>query len=247
MKYAADFRSAARAALRGKWGMAVIAGLIASLLGAAGASGPEVNLEFGESGAQATLEFAGRTIYSIGGSADSEIAALLMGGAVYIMLAAFVIAAIYVVLGSIIDLGYARFNLTLIDGEEGGIEQLFGYFPYWKSAVCARLLQGVYVFLWSLLLVIPGIVAMYSYAMTEFILAEHPEMSAGEAIAASKELMAGNRARLFCLGLSFIGWSILSSFTFGIGNLWLRPYRKAARAAFYREISGTRQEDWSAA
>ena len=90
-----------------------------------------------------------------------------------------------------------------------------------------------------MLFIIPGIIANYSYAMTGFILAEYPEMTAGEAIERSKEMMDGNRFRLFCLQLSFIGWSILCSFTFGIGNLWLRPYRQAATAAFYREISGT--------
>ena len=89
------------------------------------------------------------------------------------------------------------------------------------------------------LFIIPGIVATYSYAMTEFILAEHPELTASEAIAQSKEMMTGNRWRLFCLHISFIGWDILCAFTLGIGNLWLRPYKQAANAAFYREISGT--------
>ena len=75
--------------------------------------------------------------------------------------------------------------------------------------------------------------------MTEFILAEHPELTASEAIARSKEMMSGNRWCLFCLHFSFIGWDILSSLTLGIGNLWLRPYKQAANAVFSREISGT--------
>ena len=81
--------------------------------------------------------------------------------------------------------------------------------------------------------------ASYSYAMTEFILAEHPELTAGEAIAQSKVMMAGNRWRLFCLHFSFIGWDILCTLTMGIGHLWLRPYRQAADAVFYREITGS--------
>ena len=100
------------------------------------------------------------------------------------------------------------------------------------------LLQAVYIFLWTLLLIIPGIMASYSYAMTGYILAEHPELTAGEAIAQSKAMMAGNRWRLFCLQFSFIGWDILCALTLGIGNLALRPYEMAAIAAFYREISG---------
>ena len=75
--------------------------------------------------------------------------------------------------------------------------------------------------------------------MTGYILAEHPDLTAGEAIERSREMMSGNRWRLFCLRISFIGWDILCSLTLGIGNLWLRPYRQAAEAAFYREVSGT--------
>ena len=95
------------------------------------------------------------------------------------------------------------------------------------------------MFLWSLLFIIPGIIASYSYAMIPYIQAEHPEMAPGDVLARSKEMMEGNRWRLFCLQFSFIGWSILSSLTLGIGNLWLTPYKQAATAAFYRDISGT--------
>ena len=148
-------------------------------------------------------------------------------------------AVVYFVLGSIISVGYARFNLDLVDRRDPSFETLFGYFSYWKTTAIARLLQSVYILLWSLLLVISGVIATYSYAMTEFILAEQPELTASEAIAQSKEMMSGNRWRLFCLHISFIGWDILSSLTLGIGYLWLRPYKHAAEAAFYREISGT--------
>ena len=64
-------------------------------------------------------------------------------------------------------------------------------------------------------------------------------MTASEALKQSKQMMSGNRGRLFCLQLSFIGWDLLCSFTLGIGNLWLVPYKQAATAAFYREVSGT--------
>lgn len=72
--------------------------------------------------------------------------------------------------------------------------------------------------------------------MTSYILAENPEMTARDAIRKSKEMMQGNRTRLFCLGFSFIGWSIFSIMTLGIGNLWLMPYMYAAEAAFYRDL-----------
>lgn len=239
MKYAADFRQIARDALRGKWTIAVLVGLVAMLLGGAGSGGPELKLNIDGFGAHANFEFAGQTIFSTGGGLNSDIGAFLVGSAIYITIAAIVMAVVYFVLGSIISVGYARFNLNLVDRGDPGFETLFGFFSYWKTAAIARLLQSVYVLLWSLLFVIPGIIATYSYAMTEFILSENPDLTASEAIEQSKSMMSGNRWRLFCLHFSFIGWDILCSLTLGIGYLWLRPYKQAAEAAFYREISGS--------
>ena len=238
MKYAADFRSIARNALQGKWGIAVVVGLIAVLLGGVVQEGPEVRLNIDLSEANVSFEYAGQTIISTGGLSP-EAEALVVGSSVYFALAAIAMAFFCIFLGSIIKVGYARFNLELVDYNEPSFNTLFSYFTYWKTAVAARLLQSICVLLWSLLFIIPGIIAAYSYSMTEYILADNPEMAASEAIERSKEMMSGNRWRLFCLQFSFIGWSILCSFTMGIGNLWLTPYKQAATAAFYREVSGT--------
>lgn len=240
MKYASDFRSIARDALKGKWGIAVIAGLIASLLGAISSSGPELKFEIKDNGANINFMFANQQIFSTSEGWMPELNAFIVGGAIYVILAAIAMAVILFVLGSVIKFGYSRFNLNLVDRQqEPDLGTLFGYFPHWKNAAIAQLLEAVYVLLWSLLFVIPGIIASYSYAMTGYILAENPEMSPSDAIARSKEMMEGNRWRLFCLQFSFIGWGILSSLTLGIGNLWLTPYEQAATAAFYRDVSGT--------
>ena len=240
MKYASDFRSIARNALKGNWVVAVIAGLLAAILGGIASNGPEVKLNISESGANIVFSFAGQQVYSTGGGWDSGLTGLLVGAAAYIMLTALILGVAYFVLGSVIEVGYARFNLTLVDKEkEPELNTVFGCFPFWKTTAVAKLLRGVYVFLWSLLLVIPGIIAGYSYAMTPYILAEDPRMSASEAIDRSKEMMTGNRWRLFCLQLSFIGWDILCAFTAGLGSWVLSPYKQAANAAFYREVSGT--------
>ena len=95
MKYAADFRELARNALRGKWGIAVIVGLVAVLLGGAGNEGPEINLNIEGGNANLGFEIAGQTIFSTGGGLNSDIGAFLAGSAIYIMLAALVIAAIH--------------------------------------------------------------------------------------------------------------------------------------------------------
>ncbi len=241
MKIAADFRYNAREALRGKWLIAVVAGLIAFLLGGLGSEGLNVKLNVDMSGGMVSFDVAGMTILSTAGGGSEYLRAFLAGGVLLIAAAAIVLAAVYFILGSVIEAGYARYNLNLVDRTEAKLESLFTYFYNWKTTAATRFLVGLYTLLWSLLFIIPGIIASYSYAMTGYILAEHPELTAGEAIALSKEMMSGNRFRLFCLQFSFIGWSILCLFTFGIGNLWLRPYRQAATAAFYREISGTEQ------
>ena len=240
MKIASDFRAIARNALRGRWGVAVIAGLIASLLGAIASNGPEVELNFRDSGASVNVAIADQQIFTSSEGWLPELNALIVGGAIYIILAAVVLAVVFFVLGSIIEVGYARFNLDLVDRQaEPDLGTLFAYFSHWKNTTMTNLLKSVYIFLWSLLLVIPGIIASYSYAMTGYLLAENPDLTAEEAMARSKEMMEGNRWRLFCLHVSFIGWSILAAMTLGIGNLWLTPYRQAATAAFYREVSGT--------
>lgn len=235
---AADFRRRAREVLAGKWTTAVLAGLAALLLGATDSGGPELNFTVQEEQVRLSLELAGRTIFSTGGHITSDTGALLSGMAGYFTAAALVMLAINLLLGSVVGLGYARFNLMLLDGEQPDIGILFGYLPHWVTALCARLWQLLYVFLWTLLFVIPGIVAGYSYAMTNYILAEHPDMAPRAAISLSKEMMRGNRWRLFCLHLSFIGWTILAALTMGIGNLWLTPYKQAATAAFYRSLTG---------
>ena len=244
MKCAADFRQEARAALQGKWPLAILVGLVAAILGGATSGGPEFKINFTGGSLNANIQYAGQTIYSWGDGITPGLRTFLVGGAVYLILAAIVVGVLYFVLGSVVKVGYARFNLDLTAGETPSFETLFSYFPHWKTVAAAQLLQTVYIFLWTLLLVIPGIVAGYSYAMTGYILAERPELSASETIAQSKAMMEGNRWRLFCLQFSFIGWDILCALTLGIGNLALRPYRHAAEAAFYRELyGGTVPED----
>lgn len=238
MKYAADFRQIARDALKGKWGIAVLAGFLASICGAISSGGADIELKF--EGGNGGLHVGGVPILDAQGGISDQLMNILIGGAIYILVVGLVMAVISFVLGSIVGVGYSKFNLDLVDRqEEPQIGTLFGYFKHWQTLVVANLLQLLYILLWTLLLIIPGIMASYSYAMTGYILAENPELAPSEALARSKEMMRGNRWRLFCLQLSFIGWRLLCSLTLGIGNLWLTPYRQAATAAFYRDLSGT--------
>ena len=106
---------------------------------------------------------------------------------------------------------------------------------YWHK-VWGMFLVRLFTFLWSLLFIIPGIVKIFSYAMTPYILEENPELSANDAIDRSRAMMRGHKFDLFWLWLSFIGWFILSVFSLGIGLLWLAPYQETAVAAFYEDV-----------
>ena len=93
-----------------------------------------------------------------------------------------------------------------------------------------KFLQGLYIALWSLLLVIPGIVKTYSYAMTPYIMSEHPSLTANEAITESRRIMNGNKWRLFCLDFSFIGWELLCALPLYAGYFLILRYFSGSEA-----------------
>jgi uncharacterized membrane protein len=103
-------------------------------------------------------------------------------------------------------LGVAGCFLNLIRCQEFRVENLFNGFSNFKSAFMANLLRGLFIFLWSLLLVIPGIIVQYNYSMTFYILNDNPQLSGKEAIAKSKDLMDGHKIDLLFLQFSFAGW-----------------------------------------
>ena len=107
-----------------------------------------------------------------------------------------------------------------------------GFDDYW-SAIKLHLLSGLYIFLWSLLFVIPGIIKTYAYSMAVYILAENKGKSARECIKESNAMTMGYKADLFILGLSFIGWSVLCIVTFGIALIWVMPYMQVTYANTY--------------
>ena len=233
MMCAADFRRIARESLKGKWGIALGTGLVAALLGGTiSSSGTSVNINSGN--VQQRISSGDLESFFYSDTFRHLLPLIFIIGAIIT-----VWSLVMLVLGGAVSLGYAKFNLNLVDGQPPRFDDLFSEFHRIWPAFCLKFLTGLFVVLWSLLFIIPGILASFSYAMAPYILTENPDMTAREAIAASKEMMRGNRWRLFCLGFSFIGWAILAALTLGIGTLWLRPYEEAAHAAFYREVSGT--------
>ena len=261
------FRSIARRALRGFWGLTIAVTLVAGLLGSTvsfstGRSGFRVNVKIPENSDYFTPdeydmldEYAAsdgyvipvepifpsvlpRTVQRVL-TALSNFLASDVGTTVMIVLV--IAGVVLLVIGGGIQLGLIRYNLDLLTQEKPpAFLTLFSRMSIFGRALGLRLMMGILTGLWSLLFVIPGIVATYRYVLAPYLMAEHPEMGVMEAISQSKALMRGNKWRLFCLKLSFIGWGILSTLTLGIGDLWLAPYLNAAKTAFYLELTGRR-------
>ena len=249
MKYAADFRKIARDALHDNWRVAISTGFVASLIGA----------NIVESGGNYTGNSSSDNLIDLPfpRSAQQFLTLVLAVASVLVIL-----SIVQMVIGGAGKLGYAKFNLNLIDRKPAAFSDLFSQFNRLGTGFCMNFLTGIYIFFWSLLFVIPGIIKSYSYSMTPYILSEHPEMSVNEAITASRNIMQGNKGRLFCLLLSFIGWELLFllpllvsiplafygicsitaliiiiCFSILLETLLLTPYKEAAQAAFYREVS----------
>lgn len=214
----------ARRNLEGTWGISVGVALVAALLGGLiVGTGSNINFNFNED-----------TVCNLPPIFWTVLLPLVS--------LAGLLGIVSFILGGTVELGYAKFLLKQYDRKELQFSDLFSQFERFGTGFAQKFLRTLYTCLWALLLVIPGIVKGLSYAMTPFILEEHPEMTASEAIKASMKLMDGHKMDLFILGLTFIGWEILACLTMGIGFLFLNPYMNAAYAAFYRNISGQRQE-----
>ncbi len=133
------------------------------------------------------------------------------------------------------SVGFSIFFLSVIR-TRGEVGQIFAGFPQFGRALGAYLLIVLFIILWTLLFIIPGLIMSYAYMMTFFVLADDPQVGAREAIRRSKEMMHGHKWKLFCLYFRFIGWSLLALLTCGIGFLWLMPYVQTAMAHFYEDV-----------
>ena len=243
-----DFRQKAREALKGHWFIAIIAGFIASFFGGLTFSSGSVSFNSEGSSGSGTVPPSGTypdgVFEELEQIMSNEAFLAIFGIMMTFIIVASVMAFICLIIGGGIGVGYSRFNIDLVEGRRARLVTVFGGLKQIIPALVARILRSIYVTLWSFLFVIPGIIASYSYSMMHFVMADNPDMSASEALAESKRLMKGNKWRLFCLNLSFIGWDILAIvFTLGIGMLWVTPYREAAFAAFYRDICPKAQID----
>ena len=229
---ASTLRSRARANLAGSWGVSIAIAVVASLLGGliAGVSFlPELETVIPIEYFPALQKFS-----------DWWNDGLHIGG-VTLNFRSGIFGFAAFIIGGVLQLGYADYLLKQHDGKETNFNDLFSQFDRFGTGFAQHFLRGLYVTLWSLLFIVPGIIKDLGYAMTPFILAEHPDFTASQAIRLSEELMDGHKTDLFILNLTFIGWDLLAALTLNLGNIALNPYKNAAYAAFYRQIQAEKQ------
>lgn len=232
MRSSSDLRFIARRALTGRWGVAVGSSIVASLLGGIYSANININFNYSDN------ETAGNSVFSWFSNLTGSQMVFLGAAGAFLLNMALVFSIARLFIGSIVGIGYAKFNLDLVDNvTEARFATLFSYMRFWKVAIITRIVRTLYIVLWTLLFIIPGIITSYNYALTDYILAENPELTTKEALELSKKMMYGHRFRLFCLEFSFIGWAFLCVLSLGIGLIWLLPYTEAAKAAFYRDVS----------
>ena len=135
-----------------------------------------------------------------------------------------------------LSLGEAYIYLNLTRGYEPDVNVLFSVFQRFTDTLVLTILMRIFIFLWSLLLFVPGVIKAISYSQAYYILAEHPEMSGKEALDASIEMMDGHKMDYFVLLLSFIPWLLLCTITCGLAVLYVYPYMDATLVNFYQTI-----------
>lgn len=133
-------------------------------------------------------------------------------------------------------LGAAIFSLSISRGKEARLEQIFQGFNRFTTALVTYLLMVLYILLWTLLLIVPGIIAALSYSMTFYILSDDPSIEAEDALKKSKTMMDGYKLKLFYLCLWFFLLALLCVLTLGIGFLWYIPFVNVTMAKFYDDI-----------
>ena len=139
---------------------------------------------------------------------------------------------------AVVGVGFSLFVMNSVRRSQPAIGNLLDGFGMFPRVLFLIILQIVLIFLWSLLLVIPGIVAAYRYSFAVYVMIDHPEMSAMDCLRESKRLTTGYKRQLFLLDLSFIFWFLLTMIPVVgyIAQVYVTPYMESARVLYYEQI-----------
>lgn len=226
----ATLKARAKEALGRNYWKSVLTGLLLAVL-TGGAATPTVNVTVNSG----RFEASAKWMHHIDFEVLAILAVTMLG---FLLLAIVVVLLLRVLLLNPLMVGARRFSLVNAQQQATLDELGSGFSNHYKNNVKAMFLMDLYVFLWTLLLFIPGIVASYRYRMVPYLLAEHPELSAQEVLQRSKDMMMGQKWNAFVLDLSFIGWNILAGLTFGLAGVFFTiPYKMQTDANLYLALS----------
>ena len=208
MKTNQDYKNAALAALNGNWAPVVVATIVMYIV-------------------SFVVQLSAQPLTATADPESLKTVALIVATMVVTMFATVPMSVGY----------YNALNKLYLDGDNKVTSNMFTIgFGRVLRYVGGMFLMGIYIFLWMLLLVVPGIIKALAYSLTPYILKDYPELSVNQAINLSVKMMKGHKMRYFLLTLSFIGWGLLGILTLGIGYIWLTPYMYTTTAAFYQDV-----------
>lgn len=211
---ARDYRGKARRALRGKWvRTAALLLLACAVLGVL-----VIIITFAAMGPLMVSVFEGLDNMVYGANATGELVKMPAAFYVVITIGSLVVGVVQ----SLLMVGMSNVGRTVLGGGEPGPKQLFP-FELLGKAIAMNVVRAVLIALQTLLLIVPGIIAVYCYSMADYLLAAHPNLGPIEAIRRSAKRMKGRKTKLFCLQLGFIGWAALCALPHIVINLWARP------------------------
>ena len=242
---ASDYRSRARESLKGKYWPAVGVTLLASLI-MGGVGGASFSFNMSEENVPT----------SINDLIPQSLIPLIAGIFATVIVIALAIAVAHFIVTGVTQMGLAKYNIKLCMGEDANLKDLFAYYKTrLGTGILAKFLVDLFLSLWSLLVIVPLFslafamvifvsipfvyIFYYRYVLVYYLLADDDTLGAVAAIRKSKELMKGNKWKLFCLDISFIGWEFLGAMACcGMGTYFVAPYIGNARAHFYCELVG---------
>ena len=234
----AELKARGKAAFKKNYWICVLVSLILALIGGSSSSSTS-NAASDDSGYYSEYSYDSFDINDLtSGNYDIADLAVSMVTTAFAVITIF-LAIIMIVLGIFIfnplEIGGCRFFIVNTYGNPGVKELLLAFKSgHYGNMVLTMFLKNLFTGLWSLLIIVPGIIKSYEYRMIPYLLADCPDMSRQDAFAISKEMMYGNKWNVFVFDLSFIGWNILSKITFGIvGLFWSCPYQNASNAELF--------------
>ena len=223
----AQLKERAKIAFKTNYWKSVVAGLVmAFTAGGVGGSIRSGGQAFGTAGGSTNIDIQ---------NLDPKVVALICAILATVAAGAFLVKLFLL---NPLSVGASRFFVKNSERSDASLNEVAeGFKNNYLGVIGTMFLKDLFLFFWALLLFIPAIVKSYSYMMVPFILAEHPEITGTDAITMSRRMMDGEKWKAFVLGLSFLGWVLVSVITCMIaGVLWTNPYIYATNAELYQTL-----------